>query len=151
MILEKIKKFFKRNKGKGNPDAMITDEMRLKAIEVRRQNAQIRQLERQHESQKKLEILEEAITGVKKGNPLEEMFMKLIMTKLVEPKAPQQQGYVYGDIPLQPQQQQENRLDDNQINEAVKIIKQKLKKDDITFITAISDVDLITIKNKLSE
>lgn len=148
MILQKIKKFFKGNKG--NPNAVIDDEMRAKGLEVRQQNARIRQLERQHESQKKLEILEQAITGVKKGNPLEEMFMKVVMTQLMKPKeAPQEQGIIYGDTA--PQQQTQPMLNDTQLDEAVKVIKKKLPTEAKKFITTISDADLIKIKHKLLE
>lgn len=147
MILQNIKKFFKKNKG--NPNAVIDDEMRLKGLEVRQQNARIRQLERQHESQKKLEILEEAITGVKKGNPLEEMFMKIVMTQLTKSKEiPQEQGIIYGDNATS---QQQGSLDENTISILSKAIGKKLSKDDRLAISKISDVDMVRIKNKLIE
>ena len=130
--------------------------LRVKALEVRQQNAQIRQLERQHESQKKLEMLERAITGDKKGNPLEDMFLKVIMSKLLTGQQPQQQGadiYVYGETTTQqqPTVQQPPALNDNQINEAVKIIKKKLPTEAQDFITKVSDADLIKIKHRLME
>ena len=154
MILKAIKKFFRGNKG--NPNAVIDDEMRIKALEVRRQNAAIRQLERQHESQKKLELLEKAITGEKKGNPLEDMFMQLIMTKFLTGQQPQQKDanvFIYGDttIPQQPTTEQPPALNDNQINEAVKVIKAKLPTEAKEFIIRVSDEDLIKIKYKLME
>jgi len=143
-----IQKFSKGKQHNGN---VITDEMREKALETRRLNAQVTALERRRDVQDKLEILESAITGKTKTSNMEDMFMKLIMAKFLTPQQPtpdNPEGFVYGNV-QQPQAQQ--GLDDTKLNEAVKIIKKKLPKEALQFLTQISDGDLIKIKYRLME
>ncbi|GAI15421.1 unnamed protein product, partial [marine sediment metagenome] len=135
--------FHKFSKGKEKQENIITDEMRAKALETRRLNAQVIALERRKDVQDKLEILEQAITGKKKGSDVEDMFMKLLMAKILTPQQSQQSGLFSGSTPLPTQPQQQRSLNDNQINEAVKVIKKKLPTEAKKFITQVSDADLI--------
>jgi len=150
-MLDKLKKLFKRNKY--YKDGVITDEMREKGLEVRRQNAAIRTLQRQLDSQKKLEILEAAITGEKKGNKLEEALLQIIMQKFLnQPQQATQQEKqlnLYGKETAP--QEQPKGLNDVQISNAVKIIKTKLPQEAQEFITRINDEDLIKIRHQLLE
>ena len=148
-----ISSFFQKViRGKQHEGNVITDEMREKALETRRLNAQVTALERRRDVQDKLEILESTITGKSKTSSMEDMFMKLIMAKFLTPQQPNlnnPEGFVYGNV--QQPQPQEQGLDDKKLNEAVKIIKKKLPKEALQFLTQISDGDLLKIKYRLLE
>jgi len=140
-------RLFKKDLRKDN---IITDEMREKSLETRRLNAKINALEKRYETEQRLQGIENMISGKDESSSMESMFMKLIMAKFLTPQnnSIDSSMPMYGDIT---QHQQQGTLTDEQINEAIAIIKKKLKKDDLTFITSISDTDLIIIKNKLKE
>jgi len=138
-----LKRLFKKDLRKEN---VISDEMRLKSLETRQLNAKINALEKRYETEQRLIGIENLITGKDKTSSMEDMFMKMIMAKFLAPQQSTSSDFSY----IAPQQQQ-GTLTEDQINQAVMLIKKKLKKDDLTFVTSISDADLIIIKNRLKE
>ena len=146
-----MQKFSKQPKNDYDRSEVITDEMREKALETRRLNAQVKALERRKDVQDKLDILEGAITGKNKTSTMEDMFMKVIMAKLLVP----QQSNSVPDMPIyggaEAPQQQEQSMTDKQINDAVKVIKKKLPTEAQQFLIEISDADMVKIKHKLLE
>ena len=143
MFMNILKRLFKKDLRKEN---VISDEMRLKSLETRQLNAKINALEKRYETEQRLVGIENLITGKDKTSSMEDMFMKMIMAKFL---APQQN--TSSDFSYIASQQQQGTLTEDQINQAVMLIKKKLKKDDLTFVTSISDADLIIIKNRLKE
>jgi hypothetical protein len=134
MVFQWFKGLFKQ-KSNGH----LTDEDRMKGLEVRRLQHQVLQLEKQLEIKQHLNFLEDTIKGNSNKNNVEDMFMNVVMQKIM---APQQQQ----TNPVFQAQPTSNPANDAIVSQLKPYITEKY----LNIINQLSDNDIIEIKNKLT-
>jgi hypothetical protein len=142
-----IKRIFK---GKPKQEPTITDEMRMKALETRRLNAQIDAAEKSLLANQRLAALQKiASQGLEEsgGSKTEEMLMTMLMTAFMKPQSnTQTQAQMYGATP----QPISNRSVNSEQNAKVaQFLAAKIPDSLTEQLENLSDDDFLDIKTKV--
>jgi len=142
MLFMSIFQWFKKKKAVEN-QSVITDEMRQRALEVRRQQHELEQLRKQAEIKSQMDSLKGIIDGGNsKSSQSEDMLLMLLMNMFVNPQqknSPNQAitGFV-NNSPTNPQ---------NSV--IARYLADKIPENIVGQIQNTSDTDLIDIKNQV--
>lgn len=139
-----FKKIF-RKKSDYKPE--ITDEMREKGLQIRQENARIRQLELQMAQRERLAKLEQAITGGGSSSKAEDMIMQLFMQAMV----PQSSGTITPQNSVRPSTARDSIgvTDPNKNDQIAQLIKSKVPEQYLQVLGTLSDSDILDIKNRV--
>lgn len=145
MVFQWIKRKLRLNRAENQ--GVLTDEAREKALEVRRMQHDVNQLRKEVALKKQIENMQKMLeSGSSKNNP-ENIFMQILMAKMLSPQAPVQNHVVTTE------QQTLNTsnarvLSDEEVLSIANMIKPySLKYKDK--IASLSDADILKIKEEL--
>jgi hypothetical protein len=120
MVMSKVKHWIVKKLTATDKSKNITDEMREKALEIRRQNYRLRQLEKQAEMQQRFEALESMIHSEKKGNSFEETLVSQVLPILLSKLNKESTDVNYSKPTYQTRNITEVNLTDQQIKQMLK-------------------------------
>jgi len=143
-----IKRIFNR---KQQSNGHLTEEDRAKALAFRRQQWELNQLEKQAIVQKRMNMLERAISESSGTNKSEEMMLSLLMSFLQKPQQQQQTpNIIYGlETPNTPQQTQQVTLNKEQTIQTAQYIKQNFPKPLLSQLSSLTEQDLLNVRKEL--